>query len=253
MNILVVSMMLFVAGLVFGSFLNVCIFRLPRGESIAFPPSQCVKCGNRLGVLELFPVISFILLKGKCAHCGEKISIKYPLVELLTGLIFVALFLKFGFSASLAFFLVIGSLLILIIFTDLETQIIPDSANVIFVVTGLLYGIYRGSFCDSLAGVLGGFFIMYGIFRLGTAVYKKEAMGGGDIKLATGFGALFGLQDLILALFLSFIIGAVIAVFYLVYNNKGRHQEIPFGPSMALAAFIVIFFGKALWRWYLGF
>jgi leader peptidase (prepilin peptidase)/N-methyltransferase len=241
------------AGLVIGSFLNMCIHRLPRDLSIVYPSSFCIKCGHKLGFPDLVPVISYLLLGGKCRYCRAQIPARYVYTEILTAVLFVLSFFMFGFTADSIFTCIFVSLIILVTFSDLETQIIPDQASFIGITAGLIYGWTKGRFISSLIGLILCAAIMYGIYKIGTRVYKKEAMGGGDIKLAAFFGAFFGLQNGLLCLFLSFMVGAVISSAYIVVAGKGRHDEVPFGPAMTVAALITLFLGGKIWAWYLGF
>lgn len=240
------------AGLVMGSFLNMCIYRLPRDMSIIAPNSQCPKCGHKLSAFDLVPVLSYLMLGGRCRYCRERISIRYALVEILTALLFVSSILKFGMTYNALFAMVFISLLVLITFSDLETRIIPDQANYAGIAAGLIFNCFAGNIISSVAGAVMYPFIMYLIYKLGTFIYKKEAMGGGDIKLAAFLGAYFGWQNGLLCFFLSFIAGAVIGLFYLIFLGKGRKDEIPFGPAMTSAALAVLFYAPEIWMWYLG-
>ncbi len=239
-----------VLGLVVGSFLNVCICRLPQERSIVYPPSNCPKCGHRLSFMDLVPVLSYFSLRGKCRYCKGAISVRYPIVEIATSLLFVSVFFKFGLGIDSVFHAVFVSLLIVIIFTDLETQTIHDYLSFGGIVTGILYGLYTGGIISSLiAMVIGGLFFLL-VRQIGWFLYKKEAMGEGDVLLASMLGAFFGIEGMILSIMLSFLLGAVISLILLGLKIKKRGEEIPFGPFMAVAALVVIFFGPAIWSWY---
>jgi len=241
-----------VLGLAAGSFLNMCIHRLPRGLSIVYPPSACTQCDHMLGIPDLVPAFSYIFLGGKCRHCGQAISPRYLIVELLTALAFASVYFKFGISAEAAVNAVFSALIILITFSDLETQIIPDQAVYAGTALGLGYNLISGGIFSSIAGLVLCPAAMYAVYRIGTAVYKKEAMGGGDIKLAAFFGAFFGLQSGFLCLFLSFIVGAAMSVIFMAAAKKGIRDEIPFGPAMCIAAVLVLFYGNSILAWYIG-
>ena len=245
-------LILFVLGAVVGSFLNVCIYRLPRDMSIVMPPSHCPGCGARLSPFDMIPLFSYLFLRGKCRQCGKAISAKYPVVELITALVFVALSFIYGPTADLVFSLILISSLIVVFFADLETQIIPDQVSVVILGSGLAKFYFYGDLLGSLTGAIAGFILMYGFYRLGSALYKQEAMGGGDIKLAAALGAFFGWQSLLLCLFLSFLIGAVVSIALMAAKIKKRTDVIPFGPAMVMAAVIVLFLGKTILNIYYG-
>lgn len=247
---LIIAVSVIILGLVVGSFLNVCICRLPQERSIVYPPSNCPKCGHDLSFVDLIPVFSYLSLRGKCRYCKGTISFRYPMVEIFTSLIFVAVFFKFGIGIDAILHAVFVSLLIVIIFTDLETQTIHDYLSFGGIVTGILYGLYTGGIISSLiAMVIGGLFFL-SVRQIGWLIYKKEAMGEGDVLLATMLGAFFGMEGMVLSIMLSFLLGAVISLILLGLKVKKRGEEVPFGPFMAIAALIVVFFGPAIWSWY---
>ncbi|MFA5104020.1 MAG: prepilin peptidase [Candidatus Margulisiibacteriota bacterium] len=241
----------FLLGLVVGSFLNVCICRLPQEKSIVYPPSNCPKCSHRLSAIDLLPIISYIFLRGKCRYCGGSISIRYPIVEALTGFLFLTIYFKFGAGFVSVFYFVFISILIAVAFTDLETQTIHDYLSFSGIIAGLLYGLYSGSLIGSFYGMAIGAGFFFCIRILGQLIYKKEAMGEGDVLLAAMLGAFFGPKGIILSIALSFLIGAIISIVLLATKMKKRGEEIPFGPYLAVSAIIVIFWGETLWRWYL--
>ncbi|SHE51246.1 leader peptidase (prepilin peptidase) / N-methyltransferase [Caldanaerobius fijiensis DSM 17918] len=236
----------FIIGAIIGSFLNVVIYRVPREESITYPPSHCTRCGERLKAHELIPIISYILLKGRCSHCGERISPRYIAVEAITGLSFVLLFWKFGVSADAFFYALLVSMLISLSFIDLEHMIIPDKILAVGFIGGIvcrlidLTGLH-----DYLIGVLLGFGLLFLIALI------SGGMGMGDAKLM-GVIALYVDWKLVLStLFLSFVIGAVISLILIASKVKGRKDYIPFGPFISVGAFISILFGYQLLNWYM--
>ncbi len=249
---LITSFFIFILGLSVGSFLNVCISRLPKRESIIFPSSCCPSCRSRLKVLDLFPVLSFILLRGRCRYCGGKISIRYPLVEILTGSFFLALFLKFSFSLDLVLYLFFFSLLTIAAFSDLETEIIPDSVSILGAIPGLLISLLKGVPATSFSGMILGFVIMWLLLKSATFIYRKEAMGQGDVKLAMMIGAYLGWQGVLVALFLAFVSGAIIGLVLIGIRMRKFGEHIPFGPFLALGAVASVFFGSLIWNWYVG-
>jgi len=230
-----------------GSFFNVVIHRLPRGESIAFPPSHCVSCGVRLSARELIPFFSYVWQKGRCRHCGEAISLRYPLVELLTALLLgVVWYLRQG-EPSLYAYLVFTSLLIVISFIDFDHFLIPDQ----LLVAGL--GVWVGlqlvwpfiAWSDALAGGALAFALMLVIF-----VLARGGMGFGDVKLAGLIGLYLGASLSLLTLVLAFVLGASVGGALLVAGLKKRKDALPFGPFLALGAFLAMLWGYEFLRWY---
>ncbi len=245
----------FLLGLIIGSFLNVCIWRLPRGESIAYPGSHCPLCGAPIRWFDNIPLLSFLLLKGRCRSCGKRISPRYPLVELLTGSLFLATYWSFGLTPQTAIYLLLASSLITVGFIDLDKKIIPNLITLPGIVLGLALALFLPylSLWSSLLGAIlgGGTLFLVGIF--GRALFKKAAMGGGDIKLAAMIGAFFGWQQILLVLFLSFLLGAIIGTtIEFVKGTLSTRRQIPFGPYIALSGIIAIFFGQDLIKLYLS-
>src|SRR6056297_1159682 len=239
---LLICVYIFITGTFIGSFLNVCIYRLPEGKSVVSPPSACSTCGNRLGFLDLIPVLSYVFNKGRCRHCGAKYSIQYPLIELLNGILYLFVFYKYDFTWISLMHCLTLSVLIVIFIIDLRYKIIPDS----IIIFGLLYTIIISimfidiNFFDKIFGFLFGF----GLFLLIALV--TNAMGGGDIKLMGFLGLNFGLKGIIFITVSSFVIGAVISVGLLISKIATRKDYIPFGPFIAVAALIYIFWGEEL-------
>lgn len=245
----------FLLGSIIGSFLNVCIWRLPRGESIVYPGSHCPVCGAPIKWFDNIPILSFLLLRGKCRSCGERISLRYPLVELLTGCLFIAIYGFFGLSFQTLIYILLTSSLITIGFIDLDKKIIPNLITLPGIALGLIFSLFLHhlSLKDSLLGAIlgGGILLLVGIF--GKALFKKPAMGGGDVKLAAMIGAFLGWQQILLVLFLSFLIGAVIGTAVeLMKGTLSKRRQIPFGPYIALSGILAIFFGQDLINFYLG-
>ena len=237
-------------GLVVGSFLNVCIWRLPREESIIRPGSHCPDCGAPLGVRDLVPVLSWVFLRGKCRYCGAKISPRYPAVELLTGVLFVWCFLHFGLSPQLAPALVFSAFMVAITFIDLDHQIILDGMLALLAAAGLGLGLWLGQpgWVDMLigAGVGGGMLLVL-------AVVSGGGMGGGDVKFAAALGFWLGWPEILLCLLISFVVGGAISLFLLLAKLRGRKDFIPFGPFIALGAWVALLYGREILRWYWGF
>ncbi|SDY88810.1 leader peptidase (prepilin peptidase) / N-methyltransferase [Tindallia californiensis] len=247
-----VWLLVFITGLLIGSFINVCVHRLPKDESIVFPSSRCPSCKMKLRSIDLVPVISWLFLKGKCRFCNKSISSRYPLVELLTGFLVTLVYMETGVSMHFIFYSIITFLLIVIVFIDLDHQIIPDGVNLIIALLGTLYSIYifyetrSPVLLNSLGGILlgGGFFLLI-------AILSKGGMGGGDIKLMAALGIWFGWQGILMVTFLSFLIGGIYAIGLMLIRNKGRKDMVPFGPFIALAAFLTFLYEPYLLLWYL--
>ena len=237
--------------LIIGSFLNVCIYRIPRGESIAFPGSHCPHCSTPLKPIELLPVISWLALRGRCRTCGVKISARYPAVELLTGVLVTLVYLSYGLSVSFFAISFLTLLLIVITFIDLDHQIIPDGLNMLVAVGGIIhlaYGLISNNgitIGQAVWGVLVG-----GGFFLAIAIVSNGGMGGGDIKLMAALGLWFGWQGILLVMFLSFIIGGVVSVGLLMARRKGRKSMVPFGPFIGVGAYLTAVYGSQMIEWY---
>ncbi len=241
-------------GLCIGSFLNVCIYRLPIEKSIVNPPSSCPECGYLIRFYDNIPIISYLLLGGKCRQCKTPISMRYPVVELLTGLMAVAALFKFGFTFSALIHFIFIAALIVITFIDIDHQIIPDIISLPGIIIFFLcsFAIPQVSVKDSLIGILAGGGILYAI-AVGYALLKKaEGMGGGDIKLLAMIGALLGWQGVLFTVFISSAFGTFVGVIVMLKTKKGMKLAIPFGPFLAIGAILYIFFGHRIILWYLG-
>ncbi|RNC69870.1 MAG: prepilin peptidase [Desulfuromonadales bacterium] len=252
--VVILTIFSFILGAVVGSFLNVCIYRLPAGESVVSPPSRCPACGSRIRPWHNIPIIGWLILRGKCRDCGAPISPRYPLVELLNGLLTLALFLKFGPSPTFLVLFVFCSALMAITFIDLDHQIIPDVIS--------LPGIAVGFACSfvlpwlgwksSLIGIVAGGGSLLLVAWLYEFLTKKEGMGGGDIKLLAMMGAFLGWRAVPFIIFASSLIGSVIGVTLMLVQKKDGKLAIPFGPFLAAGAVLYIFYGKAIITWYLS-
>ena len=231
---------LFIIGTIFGSFYNVVGYRLPKGESIVFPPSHCTNCNHKLTFFELIPIISYIFQKGKCKHCNQKISLFYPIFETLTGILFVLCYLSFGLTPNIIIALTFVSLMIIITVSDYHYLIIPDEvlitfSLILFIEILLINGIDAVLY-SILNGVL-AFITMYLLKKLGDFIFKKESMGGGDIKLMFIFGMTLTYPIAILSIFVGSLIGLPIAL--LIIWSKKDHI-IPFGPFLAAGATLLL-------------
>ena len=233
--------MFFIIGTIFGSFYNLVGMRVPNGESISFPRSHCDTCKHTLKWYELIPIISFIIQKGKCNNCHAKLSIFYPLTEIFSGILFFISFYSFGFSYDLIISLTIVSAFILIVVSDLHYLMIPDRfiiipSIIIFIVTILNKGLID-AFIQVGYGII-GFSIMYLIMLLGNFLFKKESLGGGDIKLMFLVGLVLDPMLIIVVIFLASIIALPVSLFLLIKNNE---HVIPYGPFLMIGLLLVYF------------
>lgn len=231
---------LFIFGTIFGSFYNVVGDRLPEGKSIIKPSSHCPKCGHKLTPLELIPIFSYLLQKGKCKNCDSKIPIMHPLFELASGILFALAYLSFKLTPELLIAITFISILLIIFISDIEYMIIPDEVLIfglimlaiekflIFGIGNVLYSLVDGLIC---------FILMYLLKRLGDFLFKKESMGGGDIKLLFVFGFVLGWPMAITSIFIGSIIGLPLS---LIVIAKKMSHEIPFGPLLSLGAVIIL-------------
>ncbi|MCB0364810.1 MAG: prepilin peptidase [Bdellovibrionaceae bacterium] len=250
----VTALTFFAFGAIFGSFGNVLIYRVPLKKNVAWPGSACPKCSASIAWYDNVPILSWLLLKGRCRSCKAPISKRYPLVEFLTGLAFAALYLRCGFSWILLEYLIFAFGLIVVTFIDLDHMILPD----VFTWPGMALGLLGGainperSFMDSFLGAVLGFGFLYAIAYIYLALRKEEGMGGGDIKLLGWIGAILGWKSIPFVILASSIIGSVVGIVFAIRTKGGLKSTIPFGPYLVLAAFAYIFGGEAIGRWYLN-
>lgn len=237
-------------GAAIGSFLNVCIRRIPAGESLVFPASHCPKCNYPIKFYDNIPILSYLALRGRCRNCREGISLQYPLVELLTAIIALLLFWKFGLTWKFLFSFIFTCALIVITFVDFERQIIPDIITLpgipIFFFTAVLA--MEIPWRDALLGVLIGGGILYAIAFSYELIAKREGMGGGDIKLLAMLGAFFGWKSLFFILLVSSFLGAIVGISVILIKGKDMKYAVPFGPFLSLAALAYIFWGDEFIR-----
>ena len=235
-----IILLFFIVGTIFGSFYNVVGYRVPKGESLIYPPSHCPKCNHKLTPLELIPIFSFLFLGGKCKSCKDKISWFYPIFEFASGVLFALSFVVFGLSLNCLLSIVFISMLLIIIISDYQTMTIPDSVLIIFslmiiVIKFFIVGV--NGVGVSLLNSLIAFVFMFLLKLFGDFLFKRESMGGGDIKLMAVFGLMFGYKMAIVSVFISAVIGLPISL--LLLKNNPSH-EIPFGPFLAIAAILIV-------------
>ncbi|MBW1900183.1 MAG: prepilin peptidase [Deltaproteobacteria bacterium] len=249
-SVMVVYSALF--GLALGSFMNVCIYRIPLKKSIVSPPSSCPNCGERIRFYDNIPLISYLLLLGKCRHCSNPLAWHYPLVEALTGLLSVALFIRYGLSYQYFLYLLFTSVLVTISFIDLHHKIIPDVLSLSGIVVGLAASFMPGtiSWLDSLIGIIAGGGSLFLVAFVYERITGREGMGGGDIKLLAMIGAWLGWRQLYLVVLISSLVGAIVGIAFLLMAGKGFRVRIPFGPFLSLGAMACLFFGPELMNWY---
>lgn len=250
--ILFIFIVVFLYGLVIGSFLNVCIYRIPKKENIAVSRSHCMSCGGQLKWYDLVPLFSYLFLRGRCRYCKAKISIQYPLVESLNGLGYVLIFYVNGINITSILFSLCFSALIVIGVIDFRTYEIPLAMNIYIGILGMVRLIL--TLCDVIDGsiieLLLGFVSVGGFLELLRLFTKGRAMGGGDVKLMSAAGLLIGVKEIVLALILGCILGSVIHIARMKIQ-KAEHR-LAFGPYLAAGIFISMLFGEPLIEWYLS-
>jgi len=263
----------FFFGAVIASFLNVVIWRLPRGESIVSPPSHCPKCGASIRWYQNVPILSWIALRGRCARCKAPISPRYILIETLGGCLFLAIYLRFGLSLITPVLWVWTAFAIAGSFIDFDHKLLPDFATVGGMILGLAYhavtsvllfcgptprsplGLFDYPIVRSVLGLALGFGLLWLVRHLGSKAFRREAMGMGDVLLMGAIGALFGPTAVLFALIASSLLGSVVGLSMVALSKVklGRFAEIPFGPYLYAASFVWLFWGDAVVRWYLRF
>lgn len=241
------SILMFFIGSVIGSFLNVCIYRLPRNESIVTPPSYCLQCNTPLTAWDLIPIVSYLLLGGKCRYCGKPYSPRYAMVELLAGLLFLWCFQVIGAGIELIKILLFTAFLVIIAFIDYDHQLILDKVLGWFAGAGVVAKLYTGYPLIGdmlLAAVTGGGVLLF------LAIITRGGMGDGDIKFVAVLGLWLGLEPTLLILFLAFVLGGLSSTLLLLFKLKTRKDFIPFAPFIAIAGFISALYGVELIQWY---
>lgn len=230
----------FIFGITFGSFFNVVGYRLPNNMSLIKPDSHCPNCKHRLSPLELIPIFSYLIQGGRCKNCKKKIPIFYPIFEFLTGILFVVCYLVFGFDSMLIISLVFVSTLLITIISDIKYMIIPDELIIFSGLTLFFLRIFLFGFSiNIIIDMIVPFLLMLLIKLFGDFVFKKESMGGGDIKLMLIFGLAIGWQMAIFSIFLASFIAFPFSLFLLI---RKKEHILPFGPYLSIAAIIILFF-----------
>ncbi len=263
----------FLLGLIIGSFLNVCILRIPADKSIVLPSSSCTKCGKQIAPYDNIPVLSWMILGGKCRNCKTKISAMYPAVELLTGLLFLGCYFAFGPTVEAAKWAVFSAIVVVLTITDLRERILPDEVNFFGLGAGLLFSFFTKSLdgtaawlanrwfelppppmalsvVDSILGAAAGSGLLWlvaeGYFR----IRGREGMGLGDVKMMAAIGAFLGVKRTMMTILAGSLLGSVIGICLIAVSKKGRDYELPFGTFLGAGALLVVFFGSSALHWY---
>lgn len=239
------GVIIFIYGIVIGSFLNVCIYRIPNEESIVLPPSSCGSCNHRLGWMDLVPVLSYLCLKGKCRYCGKKISLRYPGVELLTGLLLVGIYFRYGLTFDFFKYGILTLFLIVIALIDYDTTDVYSCIVYPGIAVGIIFAIlervmYSGSLGNYIIGGAIGFVIIGGIYLL------TGGFGAGDIEIAVLCGVFLGWKLEIYFILIAFIIGGAMGITLILAKKKSKTDYMPLGPSLAIGAYIALLMGETL-------
>ncbi len=247
MEYILFIIVVFLFGITIGSFLNVCIYRIPKNEDIVTERSHCMSCGNVLKWYELIPVFSFMMQGGKCRHCKCKLSLQYPLIELLNGLVYVWMFIRWGITIECLLFCLCSSVLIVLSMIDLRTYEIPVGCNIIIGILGL---IRIATDIEHWYNYVIGFFVVSGLFLIIYLITRGRGIGGGDIKLMAAAGLLLGWQHTLLALMIGSVAGSVIHI--TLMKVQGKDRVLAFGPYLSLGIFAAMLYGNEIVAWYLG-
>ena len=247
-----IEIIIFIQGLCIGSFLNVCIYRVPQSKSIMHPRSMCPNCSTPIPFYDNIPVFSYLLLRGRCRQCKVKISPRYPMVELLGGLTALGTYLKFGLTWEALIYYVFIAALIVVTFIDLDHRIIPDVITLpgiplCFAASFLLPEI---TYLEALIGVIAGGGSLFLVAWTYSLLTKKEGMGGGDIKLLAMMGAIIGWKGVLFTIFVGSLTGTLAGLAVMLQSRKGMKLAVPFGPFLSIGCITYIFFGIPLITWY---
>lgn len=250
-----ILIVVFLFGALVGSFLNVCIYRLPREESVVWPASHCPQCRRPIAPYDNVPILSYLVLGGRCRFCRTTIPLRYPLVELANALGWVAVVGYFGVNAAAAAYCLFFSAMIVVTGTDLSHTIIPDSVTLPGILVGVVLAgtILPVGVMNSVFGILVGGGLLWGLAVLSPYLFGKEGMGGGDIKLLGMVGAFLGWRPALLTIMIGALIGSVVGVSLIGFKVLRRDEYIPFGPFLALGAILSLFFHRQIFEWYWSF
>jgi len=244
------GILVFIFGTIIGSFLNVCIYRIPKDESILYPPSHCMNCNKKIKAYDMIPVISYMILRGQCRYCGEKIHLRYPILEFITGLLYVLIYINFGMGMEFIKYIVFISIMIVIGMIDFDTTDVYFKTTGTGIIAGIIFlALYFYMGLPIKTYVYGG--VSAGIFLALIILITRGGMGWGDVEIALICGLFLGFKYTVLMLFLAFIIGAIIGLVLILLGKKSRKDYIPFGPFIVIASFITVFLGQSILNWYL--
>lgn len=244
---------IFLIGSCIGSFLNVCIYRIPAQKSIIHPGSACPFCQTPVRFYDNIPILSYLIIRGRCRHCHEPIAVRYPIIEFLGGLFALCIVLKFDLSFSaLAYFLFVAALMV-ITFIDIDHQIIPNEITFPGIPIGFALSFFIPSLSpiESLLGILIGGGGLWTIATIYLLLARREGMGFGDVKLLAMMGAFIGWKGVLVTIFAASAIGTVVGLLAMLKSRKDMKMAIPFGPFLSIGAIIYLFFGNAIINWYL--
>ena len=240
-----------IVGLLVGSFLNVCIYRIPKGESIVWPGSHCQHCGSSVKAYDNIPVLSYLLLLGRCRQCKALISPRYPIIEVLTALMGLSLFIHFGPTLNFVIFFLFCCALLVVTFIDLDHMIIPDVISLGGIAIGLwLVYFLPVSGKDAILGLALGAGGLLAVFYAYYFITGREGMGGGDVKLLGMIGVFTGWQGVLFTIFAASLVGSVVGLSWIAVKGKDMKAALPFGPFLALGAYVYLLFGEDLIGWY---
>ena len=249
------GLFVFIFGACIGSFLNVCIFRIPENKSIVTPGSFCPNCHKGIPFYCNIPLLSYLFLMGRCKFCKVPISLRYPLIEALTGILGLFLFYKFGLTPAMGYWFVFTSVLITISFIDIDHQIIPDIISLpgIIIFASSFYFLPEMAIKDTILGIIAGGGTLYAVALFYYYLRKQEGMGGGDIKLLAMIGAATGIKGVFFTIFAGSLFGTIFGISTMLYTKIAdtKNLRIPFGPFLSLGTILYIFFGNQLIQWYL--
>lgn len=241
----------FIFGLVIGSFLNVCIYRIPRGESICFPPSHCTHCSSRIKWYDLIPVISYIFLRGRCRNCGEKISIRYPVIELTTGALFAVIYIKFGLTFEFVKYAYLAGCLLVIGMIDYDTTDVYLKTTLTGIISGAAFAFYGWYFGYGIMNFLYGGLL--GFSFIAVIILITHGMGWGDADMCLMAGLFLGFKLTIVMLFTAVITGGIFGIILMIFKKKSKDDYIPLGPFICIASIFTVLFGQTIINWYLNF
>ena len=249
---IIISVYVLVAGLCIGSFLNVCIYRLPLNKSIVKPRSCCPICSHIIQWYENIPLLSYIFLMGKCRGCRNRISLRYPMIELLTGLFAISTFLKFGLTPQALIYYIFICALIIITFIDIDHFIIPDVISLPGIPLGFLavFFLPEITYKESLLGILVGGGSLLVVLKTYHFITKEDGMGFGDVKILSMIGAFLGWKAVLFTIFVSSVIGTLTGFLTMIFKGDGLKQALPYGPFLAIGAIAYLFHGDELISWY---